>query len=132
MSYLAKMPFAIRTRVLRSWLVSQGCPGSRLTAEHVWSVARLVDHWRGQGSLAMPGGIEVWRECDTLHFARDDRLGSSRSTNKSSAGKDNGWPLAEDETGGVKDETGLPVHGNGGSEDKADRSGSNNGESEEL
>lgn len=112
---LARLPYAIRTRVLRLWLVARGCPASRLTAEHVWSIARLVDQWHGQGRLSAPGGLAVWRECDTLLTGPDDPLLWSHDG-------PGGGPGVE--TGSSEGETDQ-------SEDQ-NRSEDGNGESEEL
>lgn len=142
-SHLARLPFAIRTRVLRSWLVAQGCPGSRLTAEHVWSVARLVDHWRGQGQLSMPGGIAVWRECDTLLIGTDGPFSALRGKRGISALHGNLGISALHGNLGIfsprgslgalsEDESGGSAGVSGQSEHKTDRSERNIGESEEL
>ena len=57
---------AIRSRVVRMWLIERGCPAGSLTAAHVARVLRLVTHWRGQGAVALPGGVEAWRDYDRL------------------------------------------------------------------
>lgn len=115
-SELARLPFAIRTRVLRLWLVAEGCPASGLTAEHVWSVARLVDQWRGQGKLSVPGRMAVWRECDTLLTGPDGPRSLSRG----------------DRDRGPESEAGRPEVECSGSADGSEPSGYKNGESEEL
>jgi tRNA(Ile)-lysidine synthase len=57
---------AVRSRVVRAWLVDGGCPAGGLTAAHVVRVTRLVTHWRGQGPVALPGGVEALRDCGRL------------------------------------------------------------------
>ena len=52
---------AVRSRVVRQWLVEGGCPPGRLAADHVQRVCRLVTHWKGQGPVALPGGVEAVR-----------------------------------------------------------------------
>ncbi|WOP17242.1 tRNA lysidine(34) synthetase TilS [Raineyella sp. LH-20] len=57
---LAFLPEALRTRVVRRWLVRCGArePG----AGHVAAVCRLVTHWRGQQGVDLPGLRVVRRE----------------------------------------------------------------------
>jgi tRNA(Ile)-lysidine synthase len=57
---------AVLSRVVRTWLVDGGCPPGSLTASHVQRVSRLVTDWRGQGAVALPGGVEALRDCDRL------------------------------------------------------------------
>jgi tRNA(Ile)-lysidine synthase len=59
---LAALSDALRSRVVRLWLVEHGCPAGSLGAEHVARVTALVAAWRGQGAVALPGGVEVARE----------------------------------------------------------------------
>jgi tRNA(Ile)-lysidine synthase len=63
---LAGLPEAVRSRVVRVWLLDGGCPPGGLTAAHVARVTRLVTHWRGQGAVALPGGVEALRDCGRL------------------------------------------------------------------
>jgi tRNA(Ile)-lysidine synthase len=70
--HLLALPQAVRTRVIRMWLLSQGAPQQRLAAEHIWQVDRVVSQWRGQGPVSLPGRICVRRECDRLWVAADD------------------------------------------------------------
>lgn len=44
---------AIRDRVIRAWLLDAGASG--VSAGHIDAVGRLVTHWRGQGSVHVPG-----------------------------------------------------------------------------
>jgi tRNA(Ile)-lysidine synthase len=53
---LAELRQAVRTRVLRSWALQAGVPGSALSAKHLQTLDALVTHWHGQGPIALPGG----------------------------------------------------------------------------
>jgi len=57
---------AVRSRVVRQWLIDNGSPAGRLGAEHVQRVCRLVTHWTGQGAVALPGGVEAVRDYGRL------------------------------------------------------------------
>ncbi len=57
---------AVLSRVLRTWLVEGGCPPGSLSSSHVQRVTRLVTAWKGQGAVALPGGVEAYRDCGRL------------------------------------------------------------------
>jgi tRNA(Ile)-lysidine synthase len=57
---LAVLPPALRARALKRW-AEQRC-GTTVTAAHVEALRALVEHWRGQGAVALPGGTRVVRE----------------------------------------------------------------------
>jgi tRNA(Ile)-lysidine synthase len=63
---LAAAPAALRRRAVRSWLLAGGVPG--LSDAHLRSVDALVDpaRWRGQGPVALPGHLDVYREAGRL------------------------------------------------------------------
>jgi tRNA(Ile)-lysidine synthase len=63
---LAALPAAVRTRILRDFARRLGAPGAALATSHIDALDLLVIDWRGQGPVALPGGIEVSR--------RDGRL----------------------------------------------------------
>lgn len=65
---LVDQPEAIRTRVLRLAAVSAGVPPGALTREHVLRIQRLVSGWRGQGAIALPGGVSAERRADHVVF----------------------------------------------------------------
>ena len=65
-SSLAPLARAVRTRILRMWLIDGGVPAGRLTAEHVQRIDTLVTDWKGQGAVALPGGVEVIRDYGRL------------------------------------------------------------------
>jgi tRNA(Ile)-lysidine synthase len=56
---LAALPPALRTRALKRW-AEQAC-GHAVTSAHVDALRALVDDWRGQGPVALPGGVQVQR-----------------------------------------------------------------------
>jgi tRNA(Ile)-lysidine synthase len=57
---LTAAPAAVRRRVLRAWLLAAGVTG--LTDGHLRAADALVGAWRGQGGVALPGGLDVVRE----------------------------------------------------------------------
>lgn len=56
---LATAPGAIRRRVLRDWLLEGGAKA--LTDKHLRAVDTLITDWRGQGGVAVGGGIPGMR-----------------------------------------------------------------------
>lgn len=69
---LAAAPTAVRRRALRSALVAAGAPGGALGRSHVIAVEALVTAWRGQGAVALPGGVRVARRCGRLTLGRHE------------------------------------------------------------
>ncbi|HXL95819.1 MAG TPA: tRNA lysidine(34) synthetase TilS [Streptosporangiaceae bacterium] len=67
--WLAALPAAIRTRVLRQAAISAGCPAGALTAGHVQQADELVTCWHGQRWADLPGGVRVRRRDGKLWFA---------------------------------------------------------------
>jgi tRNA(Ile)-lysidine synthase len=65
---LASLPRAVRTRVLRTAAVRAGCPAGSLGAVHVAALAALVERWRGQGAVALPGGVQAMRDQGVLRI----------------------------------------------------------------
>ena len=59
--YLAALPRALRTRVIRAAIYACGAPEGSITADHVAAAEALVTSWRGQGPLSLPGGVKVER-----------------------------------------------------------------------
>jgi tRNA(Ile)-lysidine synthase len=57
---LAEYPASIRRRVLRGWLLDTGA--RELSDARLRAADDLVGRWRGQGGLALQGGIELARE----------------------------------------------------------------------
>jgi tRNA(Ile)-lysidine synthase len=56
---LAGLPRAVRTRVLRAWLLGGGTDD--VTAEHIERIDALVTDWHGQGAIHLPGRAAVRR-----------------------------------------------------------------------
>ena len=59
--FLAGLPKAIRTRLIRRAIYAQGAPMGSLNADHVSAVEALVTSWHGQGEISLPGGVKVAR-----------------------------------------------------------------------
>ena len=66
--WLAALPAAIRTRVLRDAAVMAGCPHGALTAGHVDRIGALVTAWRGQRWVDLPGGVRACRRDGKVWF----------------------------------------------------------------
>ena len=56
---LAALAPALRARAVKRW-AEQNCGGA-VTGAHVDALRALVERWRGQGSVALPGGVQVGR-----------------------------------------------------------------------
>jgi tRNA(Ile)-lysidine synthase len=67
---LARLPAALRRRVLRGWLAGAGVPD--LQAVHLHAVDALLTRWRGQGAVALPGGASVVRASGRLVMRTSD------------------------------------------------------------
>lgn len=63
---LETAPKALRTRVLRRWLLDRGARSADLSSAHILAVEALVVDWRGQRSTQVPGGFSVARLDDRL------------------------------------------------------------------
>jgi tRNA(Ile)-lysidine synthase len=63
---LSAYPAALRTRILRRFALGLGTHPGALSTVHIDALDALVMDWRGQGPVALPGGILVTR--------RDGRL----------------------------------------------------------
>jgi len=61
---LAALPAALRARVLKA-LAEAAC-GVAVTSVHVLALRALVEDWRGQGAVALPGGVRLARRGDRL------------------------------------------------------------------
>jgi len=61
---LATLPEAIRGRILKMLVERLGA--GPLTSTHVRAIDQLVTHYRGQGSVSLPGGFEAHREYGRL------------------------------------------------------------------
>ena len=67
--WLADLPEAIRSRVLREAAIMAGSPPGALTARHVQQAEELVTCWHGQRWADLPGGVRVRRRDGKLWFA---------------------------------------------------------------
>ncbi len=59
--FLTSLPKAIRTRILRAAALSAGTTPGTLTFEQIGAMDALVCAWKGQGALALSGGVKVER-----------------------------------------------------------------------
>jgi len=67
-TWLAALPAAIRTRVLRDAALMAGCPHGALTAGHIDQVDALVTGWHGQRWADLPGGVRARRSDGKVWF----------------------------------------------------------------
>ncbi|HEX6520818.1 MAG TPA: tRNA lysidine(34) synthetase TilS [Streptosporangiaceae bacterium] len=67
-AWLAALPDAIRTRVLRQAAIMAGCPPGALSAGHIQQVDELVTSWHGQRWINLPGGVRVLRRSGSIWF----------------------------------------------------------------
>ncbi|MET0740696.1 MAG: tRNA lysidine(34) synthetase TilS [Candidatus Nanopelagicales bacterium] len=65
---LLTLPSAVRRRVLHTAALESGATHSALSHPHVMALDALVVDWHGQGSVALPGGVEGWRGCGRLYL----------------------------------------------------------------
>lgn len=65
---LAKLPPALRSRVLRRGALAAGADPSALSAHHIDELDRLVVDWRGQRRVELPGGVSATRTGPSLSF----------------------------------------------------------------
>lgn len=63
---LRALPAAVRTRVLRTMLITAGCPADNAGIDHVRTVDALIVDWHGQGAAHLPGGVRAERACGRL------------------------------------------------------------------
>jgi tRNA(Ile)-lysidine synthase len=66
---LLDQPAALRTRVIRRWLLRHGA--EEVTARHVLAVEALVTAWHGQAEIHLPG-VRVTRQDGSLHCRPDE------------------------------------------------------------
>lgn len=63
---LARLPRAVRSRVLRMAIYAAGAPAGSLSADHIAPIEALVSDWHGQGPSSLPGGVKVERKSGRL------------------------------------------------------------------
>lgn len=59
--YLATLPRAIRTRILRLAALEAGVTPGTLTFEQIGALDALISRWNGQGEVSLAGGVKVAR-----------------------------------------------------------------------
>ena len=69
---LLDRPAALRTRVIRRWLLRHGA--DEVTARHVAAVDGLVTRWHGQGPVSLPGPLLATRSAGRVSIAAPDRV----------------------------------------------------------
>ncbi|MDQ6686463.1 MAG: tRNA lysidine(34) synthetase TilS [Actinomycetota bacterium] len=69
---LAKLPDAVRLRVLRSAALATGCPPGDLFRRHILAVDALVSHYHGQQRIELPGNLAAVRCRGGIVFQRTD------------------------------------------------------------
>lgn len=65
---LEAIPGPVRSRVWRILLTEAGAPAGQTGSTHTDACDRLISHWRGQGPLNVPGGLEVSRRQGWVHI----------------------------------------------------------------
>jgi tRNA(Ile)-lysidine synthase len=65
---LAKLPKAIRTRVLRIALFEAGV--TQLSSDQIGQVEALISNWKGQGEVSLPAGVKVSRISGRLTLSK--------------------------------------------------------------
>ena len=68
--YLADLPRAIRSRIIRAGIYRAGAPVGSISADHVSAVEALITAWSGQGAVHLPGGVKVERFSGRLSLSR--------------------------------------------------------------
>ncbi|MBO0774691.1 MAG: tRNA lysidine(34) synthetase TilS, partial [Actinobacteria bacterium] len=65
---VARLPAAIRHRVLRAAALGAGCPPGALGSRHIAALETLVTRWQGQRWADLPGGVRAQRRYGKLLF----------------------------------------------------------------
>jgi len=74
---LARLPRAVRTRVLRMAIYANGAPSGSLSADHIAPIEALVSEWHGQGPSSLPGGVKVERKSGRLSLSQRGSMSST-------------------------------------------------------
>jgi hypoxanthine phosphoribosyltransferase len=77
---LARLPDAVRRRVLRRAALAAGSPAGSLSHTHVLALDALVTRWHGQGPARLPGGVSGRRRCGRLLLVDDKDMGADLQT----------------------------------------------------
>ncbi len=73
---LEEVPQAIRARLLRRAAAAAGVPSGELSMQQLLALDALVVSWRGQGAVALPGGVSGERRYGRLGFVGPVASGS--------------------------------------------------------
>ena len=65
---ISELPIAVRKRVIKRAIEAMGAP--TLTAEQILEVEALVGAWKGQGAVALAGGITARRDSGRLTLSK--------------------------------------------------------------
>jgi tRNA(Ile)-lysidine synthase len=65
---ISELPIAVRKRVIKRAIEAIGAP--TLTAEQILEVEALVGAWKGQGAVALAGGITARRDSGRLTLSK--------------------------------------------------------------
>ena len=65
---ISELPIAVRKRVIKRAIEAMGAP--TLTAEQILEVEALVGGWKGQGAVALAGGITARRDSGRLTLSK--------------------------------------------------------------
>jgi len=65
---ISELPVAVRKRVIKRAIEAMGVP--TLTAEQILEVEALVGEWKGQGAVALAGGITARRDSGRLTLSK--------------------------------------------------------------
>ncbi len=65
---LAKLPSAIRKRIIKIASLEAGVIPGPFSFEHIEAIDALVTNWRGQGNVDLPGFIQASRVDQTIRF----------------------------------------------------------------
>jgi len=67
---LVELPRAVRTRILRRWVIAAGASAGDVDFDHIRAIEALVSTWHGQGDVSVPGPLTVGRECGRLRASQ--------------------------------------------------------------
>lgn len=68
---LARLPRAVRSRIIKRAIYAAGAPSGSISAEHIGSIEALITAWSGQGAAHLPGGVKVERFSGRLSLLRN-------------------------------------------------------------
>jgi tRNA(Ile)-lysidine synthase len=77
---LASLPVAVVRRVIRFAALSAGVTPGALRYSQLKDLEALVTDWRGQGAVALPGGVAARRSYGRLTFGRGDPAAPATET----------------------------------------------------